>query len=62
VVIDRRITQGTNSTAGMRFYERIWTVMASCTRQGRNMFHFLTKSLKAHYTTSTPPSLLPQNL
>jgi len=62
VVIDRRITQGTNSTAGMRFYERIWTVMASCTRQGRNMFHFLTESLKAHYTTSTPPSLLPQNL
>lgn len=62
VVIDRRITQGTNSAAGMRFYERIWTVIGSCTRQGRNMLHFLTESLKAHYTRSAPPSLLPQNL
>jgi len=62
VVIDRRITQGTNSAAGMRFYERIWTVVASCTRQGRNTFHFLTEMLKAHYTKSTLPSLLPQNL
>ena len=28
VVLDRRVTQGTNSDAGMRFYERIWTVVA----------------------------------
>ena len=26
VVLDRRITQGTNSDTGMRFYERMWTV------------------------------------
>lgn len=59
VVLDRRVTQGTNSDAGMRFYERIWTVVASCICQGKNIFKFLTQSLKAHYTNTQPPSILP---
>ena len=59
VVLDRRVTQGTNSDAGMRFYERIWTVVASCICQGRNIFKFLTQSLRAYYTNTQPPSILP---
>ena len=59
VVLDRRVTQGTNSDAGMRFYERIWTVVASCICQGKNIFKFLTQSLKAHYSNTPPPSILP---
>ena len=59
VVLDRRVTQGTNSNAGMRFYERIWTVVASCICQGKNIFKFLTDSLRAYYTNSIPPSILP---
>jgi len=59
VVLDRRVTQGTNSDAGMRFYERGWTVVASCICQGKNIFKFLTKSLKAHYANTQPPSILP---
>ena len=59
VVLDRRVTQGTNSDAGMRFYERIWTVVASCICQGKNIFKFLTQSLKAHYANTQPPSILP---
>ena len=59
VVLDRRVTQGTNSDAGMRFYERIWTVVASCICQGKNIFKFLTQSLKAHYENTQPPSILP---
>ncbi len=59
VVLDRRVTQGTNNDAGMRFYERIWTVVASCICQGKNIFNFLTQSLKAHYANTTPPSILP---
>ena len=58
-VLDRRVTQGTNSNAGMRFYERIWTVVASCTAQQKNIFKFLTQSLKAHYANTLPPSILP---
>lgn len=59
VVLDRRVTQGTNSDAGMRFYERIWTVVASCICQGKNIFKFLTQSLRAHYANTQPPSMLP---
>ncbi len=59
VVLDRRVTQGTNSDAGMRFYERIRTVVASCICQGKNIFKFLTQSLKAHYANTTPPSIMP---
>ena len=59
VVLDRRVTQGTNSDAGMRFYERIWTVVASCICQGKNIFKFLTQSLKAHYASTQSPSILP---
>lgn len=59
VVLDRRVTQGTNSDAGMRFYERIWTVVASCICQGKNIFKFLTQSLRAHYANTQPPSILP---
>ena len=35
VVIDRLITQGTRSETGNRWCERIWTVIATCTQQGR---------------------------
>ena len=59
VVLDRRVTQGTNSDAGMRFYERIWTVVASCICQNKNIFKFLTQSLKAHYANTQPPSIIP---
>ena len=59
VVLDRRVTQGTNSEAGMRFYERIWTTVASCICQGKNIFKFLTQSLEAHYKNTQPPSILP---
>ena len=41
VVIDRLITQGTRSEAGNRWCERIWTVIATCARQGRSVFSYL---------------------
>ena len=59
IVLDRRVTQGTNSDAGMRFYERIWTVVASCICQGKNIFKFLTQSLQTYYANTQPPSILP---
>lgn len=59
VVLDRRVTQGTNSDEGTRFYERVWTIVASCICQGKNIFKFLTQSLRAHYANTQPPSILP---
>jgi len=57
-VIDRRITQGTRGDAGMRWCERIWTIIATCKKQNRNVFEFIHKSLIAHWTNNTYPELL----
>jgi transposase len=59
VVIDRRVTQGTRGSAGMRWCERAWTVLATCVQQGRRMFHFLHEALLAQITAQPAPSLLP---
>jgi transposase len=59
VVIYRRVTQGTRSTRGSVACERFFTVIASCTMQGRSAFAFIKQALH-HYALSLPsPSLLP---
>ncbi|MBI9018978.1 MAG: transposase [Phycisphaerae bacterium] len=57
-VIDRRITQGTRSDVGMRWCERIWTIIATCQKQNRNIFEFIHDSLHAHWTNQQYQSLL----
>jgi transposase len=58
VVIDRRITQGTRGYAGMRWCERIWTALATCKKQNRNVFKFIHHTLVAHWTNTYYPGLL----
>jgi transposase len=60
VVIDRHITQGTRSDGGQRWCERIWTVIATCTQQGRNVFDYLYETVKAYFGDGSVPSLLPE--
>ena len=62
VVIDRRITQGTRGQAGMRWCERIWTTIATCKKQQRNVFDFIHESVIAHWSTKKYPSLIRQKL
>ncbi|MCH7909351.1 MAG: transposase, partial [Candidatus Hydrogenedentes bacterium] len=57
-VIDRRITQGTRSERGQRYHERMWSAIATCTKQGRGFFDFLHGSIHAHLTGEPGPSLL----
>jgi hypothetical protein len=57
-VIDRRITQGTRSVVGQRYHERMWTAIATCTKQGRSFFEFLHQAIDANLSGRTPPSLL----
>lgn len=57
-VIDRRITQGTRGQAGMRWCERIWTTIATCKKQHRNVFEFIHNSLIAHWTHKNYPLFL----
>src|SRR5205807_4262136 len=59
VVIDRHITQGTRSKKGQRWCERIWTVIASCTQQGRSVFDYLYAAVKAYFGDGVVPSLVP---
>jgi len=57
-VIDRRITQGTRSAVGQRYHERMWTAIATCTKQERSFFHFLHKSIEAKLNGLAAPSLM----
>src|SRR5271168_1051982 len=59
VVIDRLITQGTRSEKGNRWCERIWTVIATCTQQGRSVFEYLEAAVGAWFAGTEPPLLLP---
>ena len=62
VVIDRLITQGTSSETGNRWCERIWTVIATCTQQGRSVFEYLEAAVGAWFVGAEPPMLLPGSL
>jgi transposase len=60
VVIDRHITQGTRSEGGQRWCERIWSVIATCTQQGRSVFDYLHAAVKAYFGEGVVPGLLPE--
>lgn len=59
VVIDRRVTQGTRGEKGRRWCERIWTVIATCSQQGRSVFEYLSAAVAAYFGGGAAPSLLP---
>lgn len=59
VVIDRYITQGTRSIKGRKNCERLWTVLATCTIQGRSAYEFIRTAVEAYFQNKSPPSLLP---
>jgi transposase len=60
VVLDRLVTHGTRSEAGNRWCERIWTVIATCSQQGRSVFDYLNAAVMAYFHQTEAPSLLPQ--
>ena len=58
VVIDRKITQGTRGQTGMRWCERIWSILATCKKQTRNSLEYLHLCLLAHWNQTLYPQLL----
>jgi transposase len=58
VVIDRKITQGTRGESGRRWCERIWTLLATCSQQGRSAFEFLYQTITAYFSGQISPSLM----
>lgn len=58
-VIMRKVSLGTQSSAGSRFIERILTVHATLLRQNRDILGFLRSVCVAQLHHAEPPSLLP---
>jgi transposase len=58
VVIDRHITQGTRSEKGRQWSERIWTVIATCAKQGKSVHAFLREAVGNWFEGEPAPSLL----
>jgi transposase len=57
-VIYRKLSYGTQSSSGSRFIERMLTIIETCRQQKRSTMEYLVEAMKAHYSKSTPPSLL----
>jgi hypothetical protein len=53
-----RITQGTRSTAGQRYHERMWSAIATCGKQGRGFFDCLHQSIAAKLNSKPHQSLI----
>ena len=58
-VIWRKLSFGTQSAAGSRFVETLLTTIETCRQQDRDVFDFVTNTVKAHLQQQTGPSLLP---
>ncbi len=50
---------GGNFSATSRFVETMLTVIETCRQHRRNVFHFVTAAVQAHYARQTAPSLPP---
>jgi transposase len=59
VVIDRHITGGSRSETGQRWFERIWTIIVTCTQQGCSVFDFLLEGERASVHDQLAPALTP---
>jgi hypothetical protein len=49
---------GARSDKGNRWCERIWTVIATCTQQGRSVFEYLEAAIMAWFVDTESPTLL----
>ncbi len=56
-VLNRRVTQGVRGEKGQRFWENIWTVLATLRRRKQNAFDFLSSAARAHFQSQPAPDL-----
>jgi len=57
-VIWRKLSFGTQSAKGSRFVETLLTIIETCRQQTRNVFQFVSDTVKARFANQTPPSIL----
>ena len=58
-VIWRKTSFGTQGARGNDFLENVLSVIATCKRQGRNAFRFMTDAVQRYFQGDPAPSLLP---
>lgn len=58
-VIQRKLSWGSKSEAGLRLMERLWTAAETCRRQARNLLEYVTDSVLAFRNGSPAPTLRP---
>jgi hypothetical protein len=58
VVIYRKVSQGTRSINGRVACERFFTVIATCTMQGRSAYAFIKDAFQNYFVGRPSPSLL----
>ncbi len=56
-VLNRRVTQGVRGEKGKRFWENIWTVLATLRRREQNAFDFLSAAASAYFKSEPAPDL-----
>lgn len=59
LVIQRKLSWGSQSDEGLRLMERLWTVVESCRLQNQNVLEHLTKAVLAYRTGEPAPILAP---
>lgn len=59
LVMHRRVTQGTRSEKGRRWWEHVWSVVMTCRKHGRSVFDYLVEVLRAHALGMDPPMPAP---
>ena len=59
LVIQRKLSWGSQSDEGLRLIERLWTVTESCKRRNQNVLEYLTKAVLAYRTGELAPILAP---
>lgn len=57
-VIQRKISWGSQSQAGLGLMERVWTTAETCTRQGKNVLEYLTTVIHAFRGGAPAPILI----
>ncbi len=59
IVIYRRVSQGTRSIKGRTACERFWTVVGTCSLQGKSVFEFIKQTFHAYFYDEPAPLLMP---
>jgi hypothetical protein len=58
IVIDRYITQGSRSQAGLKFCELTWSIQRTCSMNGISFYKYLREAVKSYFSGKPIPSLL----